>query len=226
MRVLLLLLLLSLDACADGLYALRFTTGPAWDASKPAQEQKFFAEHSAGLARLRREGVVALGGRFADTGLIVVRAASAEEARALVAGDPSVGAGVFKVAVDEMWLFYPWSPPASAELACVRSSVEAFNKHDAAALTALYAADLKWWSVSDKGLSLEVDGAAAARDWLAGYFKEYPDVRSEILELSQSGPFVSFREQVTWKGGSQTSHAVYEVRDGRIVRVWYYPPSP
>lgn len=222
MRALLLVLLLSATAFADGLYALRFTTGPAWDPALPAYKQKFFEEHSAGLGALRRSGAVAFGARFGDTGLIVVRAASPEAALALVSSDPSVAAGVFKVVAEEMFLFYPWVPAASPEIACVKASVEAFNKHDAAAVTALYAPDLKWYSVS----ALELEGAARAREWLEGYFKEYPDVRSELFELSQSGPFVSFRERVTWSRGSQSSQAVYEVRDGRIVRVWYYPSSP
>ncbi len=41
------------------------------------------------------------------------------------------------------------------------------------------------------------------------------------------GPFVSTVERATWKRGdqpmSQDSFAVYEIREQRILRVWYYP---
>ena len=42
-----------------------------------------------------------------------------------------------------------------------------------------------------------------------------------------SGSFVAIREHVRWQTEtgekSQAALAVYEVRDGKIRRVWYYP---
>ena len=64
--------------------------------------------------------------------------------------------------------------------------------------------------------------------WLAGYFKSLPDVRSEMFDITQTGVFVSYRERASWtakdgKPRAQQALAVYEMRDGLIVRVWYFP---
>lgn len=88
---------------ADKLFAILFRTGPAWDKAKPPAEQAFFKEHSANLAELRKAGHVVTGGRYADVGLVVVRAASLDAAKAYLAGDPTLGAGVFEAQV------HPWS---------------------------------------------------------------------------------------------------------------------
>ena len=44
------------------LYAVRLSTGPAWDAAKSPNEQTGMKEHSANIARLRREGTLVLAG--------------------------------------------------------------------------------------------------------------------------------------------------------------------
>lgn len=85
------------------LFAVVFRTGPAWDPKKPPLQQSFFKEHSQNLAALRKAEKIALGGRYVDVGLIVVRAADLAEARELLAGDPSLTAGVFQAEV------HPWS---------------------------------------------------------------------------------------------------------------------
>jgi uncharacterized protein YciI len=91
----------SAAAPAPKIYAVTFTTGPNWDTTKPAQEQKFMREHSANLARLRTAGISILGGRYADKGLLLVRAPDEATVRAELAQDPSLAAGTFQAAVDE-----------------------------------------------------------------------------------------------------------------------------
>jgi uncharacterized protein YciI len=88
-------------------FAATFRTGPAWDPAKPPQDQAAFAAHSQNLRALRNEGRLLLGGRYGELGLVVLRAANVEEARALVARDPSVKAGTFAVDVQP---FYPFMP--------------------------------------------------------------------------------------------------------------------
>lgn len=88
---------------ATQMFAVRFRPGPAWIKEKPPGEQTGFAAHSANLQRLRREGALVLGGRFADVGLIVVRAVDAGAARTLFAADTTIAAQVFTVEID------PWS---------------------------------------------------------------------------------------------------------------------
>lgn len=216
---------------AEKFFAVQFTLGPGWDATKPFNEQAHLAEHSANLNRLWSEGVIAYGGRHGDVGLVVLRGADAAAVRAELAKDPSLAAGTFKATVEEYRPFFRGaarSAATSPEIALVRASVAAFNAHDVEALTAHYADDLKWFSVDGDRQAIEADSRAAIRQWLAGYFKSFPDVRSEISEMSQTGAHVSFRERASWtaKDGTrraQSSLAVYEVREGKIKRAWYFP---
>ena len=114
------------------------------------------------------------------------------------------------------------------EIAVVRAATAAFNAHDPEKLAALYAEDIKWLGIDSDKISVEGEGRTAVRDWLAGYFRNNPNVRSEISDLAQTGIYVSFRERTTWtaQDGStraQTALAVYQVRDGKIKRAWYFP---
>lgn len=92
---------------AGPLYAAIFKTGPKWDPAKPPNEQAFFKEHSANLAKLRAAGTIVLGARYADVGLVVVSAANEAAARALFEADPSLGAGTFALEVHRFSVFYP-----------------------------------------------------------------------------------------------------------------------
>lgn len=124
----------------ESLFAIHFTTGPAWDAAKPPPEQKFFQEHSANLQRLRREGRLLIGARYADKGLIVVRTADEASARALLAADPSLEAGVFTARIDRFQPFMHGSTQASAAPAdFVRAFHAAANDRQSEALSAFYA---------------------------------------------------------------------------------------
>ena len=101
-------------APAGLLFAVEITTGPAWDTAKSPQDQAHFREHSAHLRRLRDQGVLVMGARYGDKGLVVLRAASESEAQALMKDDPSIQAGVFKVELHEFRVFYggTLAPPA------------------------------------------------------------------------------------------------------------------
>ena len=88
------------------LFAIEIKTGPAWDAAKPPKDQAHFREHSANLRRLREQGVLLMGARYADKGLVVLRAASEGDAHALLKDDPSFQAGVFKYELHEFRVFY------------------------------------------------------------------------------------------------------------------------
>ena len=63
---------------------------------------------------------------------------------------------------------------------------------------------------------------------MTSYFESTPSARSIIEDSMVSGRYVTVRERASWKTGSgeersQASVAVYEIRDGLIARVWYYP---
>ena len=94
-------------ASVNDTFAATFRTGPAWDPAKAPQDQAGFAAHSQNLRALRSERRLLLGGRYGELGLVVLRAASLDEAKALVDRDPSVKAGTFAVEVQP---FYPFMP--------------------------------------------------------------------------------------------------------------------
>ncbi|MEM8984168.1 MAG: YciI family protein [Pseudomonadota bacterium] len=95
------------DEAQKTLFAVEINVGPNWDDAKSPNQQAFFREHSANLKRLRDAGHIVLGARYADIGLIVFSATSAEEVRAFMADDPAMAAGTFKYDVHRFSVFYP-----------------------------------------------------------------------------------------------------------------------
>ena len=98
---------------AGRMFAVTVRTGPAWDATRSPAAQAHFKEHSANIQRLRASGALVLGGRTGDIGLLLVRAASEAEARALFDADPSIAAGTFRLDVAEWRTFAPGCAEAS-----------------------------------------------------------------------------------------------------------------
>ena len=88
-------------------FAVEITVGPGWDNSIAFNEQAYFNEHSAHLAALRKAGHIVMGARYADVGLLVIKANSADDVRALLDEDPSMQAGTFQYEVHPMNVFYP-----------------------------------------------------------------------------------------------------------------------
>ena len=88
-------------------FAVQITVGPGWDESIAPNEQAYFKEHSMHLAALRKAGHIVLGARYSDIGLLVLKARSLDEVRALMDEDPSIKAGTFQYEVHPMNVFYP-----------------------------------------------------------------------------------------------------------------------
>ncbi len=212
------------------LFALRLTKGPAWDESKGPNEQAGMREHSANIGRMRREGALVLGARFGEVGLLVLRVPDEAAVQAQLAPDPAVAGGVFKMQVD---VFAPFAHGTTAwlttpEAVLLRAYLDAFNRHDAEATAAFCAENFKWFSIDGDKSSIDAESRTQLRDWLVGYFKSRPTVRSDFLSVEQTGPFLTVRERASWdnKEGRRVtaqSFGVYEIRDGLIQRVWYYP---
>jgi len=113
-------------------------------------------------------------------------------------------------------------------LQVVHGQMDAFNRHDVAAMAAGVAPDFVWFSVAGEELTVEVRGRVAFAESMRSYFASLPSVRSELEESLISGSLVTIRERASWTDGSgversQTAMGVYEVQDGLIQRVWYYP---
>lgn len=93
-------------AQTDSLYIVTYTTGPAWDTNKLPQEQLFFKEHSANLSKLRKDGIIKAGARYADKGIIVVTAKTIITAKELINADVAVVNKLFVADVQKLNVFY------------------------------------------------------------------------------------------------------------------------
>lgn len=107
---------------------------------------------------------------------------------------------------------------------------EAFNAHDIDRMLETVTEDIGWYTVDGANVTVEVRGRSALRDAMASYFGALPSAHSEIESMQASPPYVVARERAHWEsaGGprSQSSLAVYEVTDGLVSSVWYYPANP
>ena len=65
-------------------------SGPAWDRSKPLEEQSGWDEHAAFMDGLVDDGFIVLGGPLSDEERVAhaIQASSEEEIRATLARDP------------------------------------------------------------------------------------------------------------------------------------------
>lgn len=121
--------------------------------------------------------------------------------------------------------------PASAEDRTPTEVVEAlfaaFNDHDPERMAELVTEDFELYYMADGKAVLGVEGPEALRQEMTGYFGGLPTVRSVAETSMVSGSYVACKETVSWRHEdeerSQFSLAVYEVRDGKIRRTWYYP---
>lgn len=107
-------------ATGSGLYLVEFTVGAAWNPALPVPEQAGFGGHSANLARLRKDGTLLFGARYADKGVILLKVPDIETARAALADDPALAAGVFVADIHEFRPFYPGEVPASGHPAAAQ----------------------------------------------------------------------------------------------------------
>jgi uncharacterized protein YciI len=90
-------------------YVVRMTPGSAWRAGTPTADQPGYDRHLDTLRRWSAQDIVVLGGPvISDQGtLIIIRAASLDDARELAESDPAVQAGLFIAEVDQMAAQFP-----------------------------------------------------------------------------------------------------------------------
>jgi hypothetical protein len=121
-------------------------------------------------------------------------------------------------------------PAAAASETAVRALYAAFNTGSADALVTHVSDDVKWMTVTGQSVAVEATGKEALRASMLRYFRSLPTVRSRIESIMAAGDFVTVHERVTWRAATgektQSALAVYKVRDGRIVSVWYYEVMP
>ena len=105
----------------------------------------------------------------------------------------------------------------------------AFNAHNPEKMASFVTDDFALYYVSTDGeAELATQGPKALAREMAQYFQALPTVASKLDQRNEVGDYVSFRETASWTTAngqqkSQASLAVYQIADGKIQRVWYYP---
>jgi hypothetical protein len=109
----------------------------------------------------------------------------------------------------------------------VERYMAAYNEHDVAAMLELAHHEIQWLSIDGDELRVETEGREALGEAMRRYFESVPSTRSVIEATMTSGSRVSVRERAEWETSSETRSqaalSVYEVADGLIRRVWYFP---
>src|SRR5689334_21958599 len=91
---------------SDSLYLVTYSLGKAWDINKKPNEQNYFKEHSTDLSSWRKSGIIKLGARYADKGMIIITAKSISAARDLITTDVAVTNQLFFVDIQKLSPFY------------------------------------------------------------------------------------------------------------------------
>lgn len=104
--------------------------------------------------------------------------------------------------------------------AVVQRQVEAYNDQDVEAFLATYHPDTRIVTLPDK---VQMVGHDEMCEKYGELFATYPGRKAEITSREVLNNFVIDREKVTNPDGSKPGEAIaiYEVRDGLIVNVWF-----
>ena len=86
-----------------------FSPGPQWNHEISPRDQPGMKEHSANLQKLRKDGMIAVGARYSDKGMVVIKGDSLDAVKNLFADDPMVKENVFMMEVYEWKPFYKGS---------------------------------------------------------------------------------------------------------------------
>ncbi len=116
----------------------------------------------------------------------------------------------------------------SAQVAKVTSYVDAYNAKDADAMRALMHPDIQWIAIEGAKSEVVADGRDSLVAQMADYFDSPMVPRSTVGDIIENGRFLVMRETAHWtdsdgKDREQSSLAIYEMEDGLIRRVSYYP---
>jgi len=109
----------------------------------------------------------------------------------------------------------------------VREFVAAFNARNIEAMLGAVDDNVQWLSVNEAKVTIETEGKNALRESMERYFRSCPSCQSSLEQVQKSGSRVTAMERATWSGKSglksQRGLSVYEFRNGKILRVYYFP---
>ena len=89
-------------------FIILWAPGAAWVPGKPVREQPYWEQHADFMDRLFENGMVVLGGPFADASgaLLIVEAENEHEVADVFAHDPFVVHEIFALSSLKQWLLF------------------------------------------------------------------------------------------------------------------------
>ncbi|WP_370339413.1 nuclear transport factor 2 family protein [Parvularcula marina] len=120
----------------------------------------------------------------------------------------------------------PAEMPASRDV--IEDFVAAYNAKDLDGMMALAHPDIEWIAIDGSESEVFSAGTAALAEEMTGHFSSATFPHSELSNWSVNDDFVAVTETARWTGAdgeekAQSSIAVYQLEEGLIRRVWYYP---
>jgi hypothetical protein len=112
------------------------------------------------------------------------------------------------------------SKEESSPLQVVQAQVDAYNRGDIDAFLNTHAPEANLYNFPDELLS---SGLASMRERYAELFEKAPELHASITNRITQGNYVIDQEVVTGIPGAKelTAVLIYEVKDGKIVNVWF-----
>lgn len=109
----------------------------------------------------------------------------------------------------------------------VEQFIQAFNEHSIEQLLSHTTDTVHWFNISGSKMLIETSSKNELGAAMADYFQTLPDAKATLTQAVSSANYVSTVEKVTWshdgEQDSQCSIGVYELKQGKINAVWYYP---
>ena len=112
--------------------------------------------------------------------------------------------------------------------AVVQGQVEAYNDHDVEKFASFYSDEITIYDLSGDKPTAKDKGIAALKKTYAWMAEAPPGFGVEIIKRIVNGPIVVDLERIQGlpeEKGTPEFLAIYEVRDGKIINVWF-PPEP
>jgi len=108
----------------------------------------------------------------------------------------------------------------SSPLQVVQAQVDAYNRGDIDAFLNTYAPEVKLYNFPDE---LRSSGLARMREIYSKLFEKAPQLHASITNRITQGNYVIDQEVITGSPGAKelTAVAIYEVKDGKIINVWF-----
>lgn len=104
----------------------------------------------------------------------------------------------------------------------VQEQVEGYNARNIEAFVKPYAEDVELYMFPDKLIS---KGKEAMRKDYSEMFKKLPELHCEIKNRIVNGNFIIDQESISGmrKGEKVVASAIYEIKDGKISKVYFIP---